>query len=112
MYIMVAGPYSAQTEIEKRENLTKLNKVAAQVAKMGHVPVVGVNAALPIVEAGDFDNPYQEMMRISLALAEKCDAIIYLALSEGVQRELEIFRHKGLPIYNDLSQITPSASSL
>jgi hypothetical protein len=105
MLIMVAGPYSAPTAEKRRQNLKTINLAAALVAAKGHVPVVGVNAALPVVEAGSLNDPYDEIMRISLALAEKCDAILCLATSTGVEMEREIFVKKGLPVYNDIAQI-------
>ena len=105
MLIMVAGPYSAPTGEERKKNLRRINQASYQVSKKGHVPVVGVNAALPIVEAGHFDDPYEEIMRISLALAEKCDAILCLGASRGVEMEKEIFERKGLPVYEDLDEL-------
>ena len=105
MLIMVAGPYSAPTEEERQRNLNKINQAAARVSEKGHVPVVGVNAALPVVDAGNFDNPYNEIMRISVALAEKCDAILCLGRSRGVEMEKAVFARKGLPVYEDLSEI-------
>ena len=105
MLIMVAGPYSAPTEEERQRNLNKINQAAAKVSEKGHIPVVGVNAALPVVDAGNFDNPYDEIMRISVALADKCDAILCLGTSRGVEMEKEIFTRKGLPIYENVSEI-------
>lgn len=105
MLIMVAGPYSAPTEAERKNNLEKINRAAAQVVEKGHVPVVGVNAALPIVEIGHFDDEYDVIMRISVALAEKCDAILCLGTSRGVEMEKQAFVSKGLPVYEDLSEI-------
>ena len=105
MLIMVAGPYSAPTEAERKNNLEKINRAAAQVVEKGHVPVVGVNAALPIVEIGHFDDKYDVIMRISVALAEKCDAILCLGTSRGVEMEKQAFVSKGLPVYEDLSEI-------
>ena len=66
---------------------------------------MGVNAALPVVNAGHFDVPNDEIMRISLALAEKCDAILCLGTSRGVEMEREIFARKGLPVYGDLDDL-------
>jgi hypothetical protein len=105
MLIMVAGPYSAPTEEERRKNLKRINEAAYHVSQMGHIPVVGVNAALPVVEAGHFENPNDEIMRISLALAEKCDAILCLGTSRGVEMEKEIFMRGGLPVYEDLEEL-------
>jgi len=105
MLIMVAGPYSAPTEKERQENLRTINQAAVKVSKRGHIPVVGVNAALPIVNEGDFTSPYDEIMRISLALAERCDAILCLGTSKGVEMERKIFIDKGLPVYESLDEL-------
>jgi hypothetical protein len=105
MLIMVAGPYSAPTEAERKQNLVKINTAAVQVVEKGHIPVVGVNAALPIVEMGNFKNDYDVIMSISVALAEKCDAILTLGTSKGVEMEKQAFAKRGLPVYEDLSEI-------
>ena len=44
MLIAVAGPYSAETQEHRQRNLNVLNQAAAAILKLGHVPVVGVNA--------------------------------------------------------------------
>ena len=77
MLIAVAGPYSAETAEQRKHNLEALNKAAAAVMKRGHVPVVGVNAALPVLEWLEPEvDRYEAIMAISLALVEKCDAIL------------------------------------
>jgi hypothetical protein len=102
---MIAGPYSAPTEEQRKNNLEKINDAAAAVYRLGHIPVVGVNAAMPVLEAGNFDDPYDVMMRISVALAEKCDAILCLGTSRGVEMEKEAFTKRGLPVYNTLEEV-------
>jgi hypothetical protein len=110
MLIMIAGPYSAPTEEQRQQNLDALNRVAAQVLHQGHIPVIGMNAALPVVEQAKPDNPYQAIMDISLALAEKCDAVLMIGESPGANMEREVFVRKGLPVYNELKEI-PDASA-
>jgi hypothetical protein len=105
MLVMVAGPYSAPTDEERKHNLKKINQAAVQVYERGHIPVVGVNAALPVVEAGIFNDHYDVIMDISKALAEKCDAILCLGTSRGVEMEKEIFLRKGLPVYEDVTTL-------
>ena len=102
---MVAGPYSAPTEEERRANLEKLNRIAYQVFGLGHVPVVGVNAALPIVRAGEVGDPYETIMTISLALADRCDALLLVASSPGADREAARIQARGLPVYRSLDAI-------
>ena len=48
--IAIAGPYYANTEKQRPRNLHKMNKVALKIYEMGHIPVIGVNAALPVVQ--------------------------------------------------------------
>lgn len=109
--IMVAGPYSAATAERRAANLAALNQAAAAVARLGHVPVVGVNAALPILAAAGL--PYTDplMMTISLALAERCDACLQLGRSPGADREAAVIRGRGRPVYASIEGI-PAAADL
>jgi Domain of unknown function (DUF4406) len=109
--IAVAGPYSAETSEECQHNLEVMNKAAARVLKLGHIPVIGVNAALPVVECLGLDaNRYEAIMTISLALVDKCDAILVLGESAGANRERELVKRKGLPVFWDVNDIPPASS--
>ena len=65
MWIMLAGPYSsgnadAQTRAAR---LAVLNAAALEVFRRGHVPVIGVNMALPVIAAaGATDAAFAEIM--------------------------------------------------
>jgi hypothetical protein len=110
MLIAVAGPYSADSHEQRQRNLDSLNEAAAVIFKLGHIPVIGVNAALPVVECLDSDSDrYEAMMIISLALMDKCDAILIIGNSPGVNRERDLIKSKGLPVYDDVNDI-PAAS--
>lgn len=111
--IAVAGPYSATTEAVRQLNLDAMNRAAAEVYKLGHIPVIGVNAALSIVEFLDAaeQDRYEAIMEISLAVVDKCDAILMIAESPGANRERDLIRAKGLPVYNSISDIPPSTRS-
>ena len=112
MLIAVAGPYSADTLEQRQRNLDAMNEAAAGVMNRGHIPVIGVNAALPIVERlGPDTNQYEAMMAISLALVDKCEAILIIGESAGVDREREVIRSKGLAVFSDLSEV-PTAFSI
>lgn len=111
MLIAIAGPYTADTEEQRQRNLDALNRTAVAVLNLGHVPVIGVNAALPIVERlGVKANRYEAIMTISLALVDKCDAILIIGESAGVKRERDLVSSKGLPVYQDLSEIPASTT--
>ena len=106
MLIAVAGPYSADTLEERQGNLAAMNEAAAGVMRLGHIPVIGVNAALPVVEClGTDSNQYESIMAISLALVDKCDAILVIGESPGVNRERDLVQSKGRPVYWTLSEI-------
>ena len=106
MLIAVAGPYSAETAEQRRQNLDALNKAAAAVLQRGHIPVIGVNAALPVLEWLDAEaDCYETIMAISLALVGECDAILVIGESPGVNRERDLVKSKGLPVYTDISEI-------
>ena len=53
MWIMIAGPYrtGAASEAERERNLLALNHAAFEVFRKGHVPVVGVDLAPPVIRA-------------------------------------------------------------
>ena|ERR1700704_5896068 len=111
MLIAVAGPYSADTPEQRQRNLDAMNEAAASVMKLGHIPVIGVNAALPVVGClGPDANQYEAIMAISLALVDKCDAILVIGESAGVTRERDLVKAKGLPVYWDVNDIPPSSS--
>jgi hypothetical protein len=112
MLIAVAGPYSADTPEQRQRNLAAMNEAAAAVMNRGHIPVIGVNAALPVVEClGPDANQYEAMMAISLALVDKCEAILIIGESAGVNRERDLVRSKGLPVYWNLNEIPAAASA-
>jgi DNA-binding response OmpR family regulator len=83
-----AGPYSADTAEQRQRNLDAMNEAAAGVMRRGHIPVIGVNAALPIVERlGTAVDRYEAIMAISLALVAQCEAILVIGESAGANRE-------------------------
>ena len=106
MLIAVAGPYSADTPEQRERNLAMMNQAAAEILKLGHIPVIGVNAALPVVGCLTTDaNQCEAIMAISLALVDKCDAILMIGESPGASRERDLIQSKGLPVYRDISEI-------
>lgn len=105
MLVMISGPFTAGSEEAERENMERINRAAADVPGRGHVPVVGVHAARPVAEAADVEDRYEAIMQISLALAERCDALLFLGESEGACREREVFERRGLPVYADAGEI-------
>ena len=105
MIIGVAGRYSADTEAEQSQNLEALNIAAAMLLEKGHIPLIGLNAALPVVRLASTADPYKAIMEISLAVINGCDALLLLSESPGAGRERDLVQKKGLPIFYSLSEV-------
>ena len=105
MIIGIAGPYSAPTEKQRQENLDALNTAAARVLEAGHLPLVGVNAALPIIQYTEVDHDYEVILSISVAMMGACEALLIIGDSPGVQKEKAVFTAKGLPVYYSLDEV-------
>ena len=105
---MIAGPYrhGSQDPEQWQQNLQVMNEVAYRVFLKGHIPLIGVNMALPVIDVAGEDHYEALMMPISLALAERCEAILRIGgPSNGADREVEKFSSKGLPVYYTLEEI-------
>ncbi|MBL7930694.1 MAG: DUF4406 domain-containing protein [Bacteroidia bacterium] len=107
MIIGVAGPYSASTEEERKQNLNKLNTAAARLLEMGHIPLIGINAALPVTNLAKTVDAYKANMEISMAVISACEAILLLGESRGANMERDLIISKGLPVYYSLEEIPP-----
>ncbi len=110
MIIGVAGPYSAPTEVEKAANLERMTEAAARLLEKGHIPLIGIHAAVPIVNAANVPDPYKAIMDISLTVIDKCDALLLLAESRGANMERDWVLSKGLPVYYSLDEV-PAADN-
>ena len=108
LWIMVAGPYraGAMKKAARAANLRVLNEAALAVFRRGHLPVIGVNLALPIIEAAGPESFDEIMMPVSLAVAERCDAVLRIGgPSGGADDEVARFRERGLPVFHALDEI-------
>jgi hypothetical protein len=108
MWIMIAGPYGtgAPSDADRVANLKALNEAALQVFRRGHVPVVGVNLALPIVEAGGQGAYGEIMLPLSLALAERCDAVLRIGgASMGADQEVERIVGRGGRVFRAVDDV-------
>ncbi len=109
MIIGVAGPYSAPTVEQRQLNLDAMNKVAARLLEMGHIPVIGINAALPVLEKANVPNVYKGIMDISLAVIIACDALLMLGDSPGANRERDLILSKGKPVFRTIDELNAFA---
>ncbi len=108
MWIMIAGPYQtgAKSDTDRERNLLALNRAAFEVFRKGHTPIVGVNLALPVIRVAGTKMFDAIMMPLSLALTERCDAILRLdGVSSGADQEVERVRARGGPVYPSIDAI-------
>jgi hypothetical protein len=108
MWIMVAGPYTSGSSDSSvwAQNLRALNSAAYAIFQKGHVPIVGVNLALPIIEGAGPESYSQIMLPLSLSLIERCDAVLRIGgASVGADEEVARFRARGLPVFHSLDEI-------
>ena len=111
MWIMIAGPYSsgAADEAARTANLRVMNRAAVEVFRLGHIPIIGVNMALPVISEAGADSFDEMMMPISLALADRCDSILRIGgPSTGADQEVAKFEARGLPVFRDVDDIPPA----
>ncbi len=108
MWIMVAGPYrsgSSDPEVWA-QNLRTLNRSALAILEKGHVPIIGVNLALPVIETAGQESYGQIMAALSISLTERCDAVLRIeGASQGADDEVETFRARGLSVFRSIDEI-------
>ena len=110
MWIMIAAPYTSGVADAalRAARLAEMNQAALAVLRLGHVPVIGVNMALPIIAAAEGDVFDEVMMPLSLALAARCDAVLRLGgPSQGADQKVARFRLAGKPVFHTLAEIPP-----
>lgn len=105
MIIGVAGPYSAPTAERRQANLNAMNAAAARLLEMGHVPVIGMNAALPVLEQANVADRYKAVIEISLAVISACDALLLIGESPGANKERDLILSLGKPVYTRLQDV-------
>ena len=110
MWIMVGGPYGtgAKSAADRAANLARMNEAALVVWRKGHVPVIGVNMALPMiaVAGGDAAADAEIMMPLSLALAERCDAFLRIGgASVGADQEMARFTAAGKRVFRSVEEV-------
>lgn len=108
LWIMIAGPYTsgASDEDARKANLRTLNQAALAVFEKGHIPIIGVNLALPVVEQAGQERFDELMMPISLAVSDRCDACLRISgPSQGADQEVERFKARGLPVYFSIEDV-------
>ena len=114
LFILIAGPYRSNTGDDPdkiEQNLRCMARVALEVFRLGHLPVLGESLALPLItEAGSRqigDAPFNEIFHpISRRLARRVDAVLRVGgPSKGADEMVAIARDTGKLVFGDISEI-------
>jgi uncharacterized protein DUF1937 len=110
VWIMVGGTYGtgAKSAADRAANLRHMNEAALAVFRKGHVPIIGVNVALPVIAAagGDAAAEAEIMMPLSLALTERCDAFLRVGgNSLGADQEMARFAAAGKRVFRSVEEV-------
>lgn len=114
LMILIAGPYRSGTGDDPDKmaaNLARLEAAAWPIFQKGHVPMIGEWAALPILRGTGGGEPgsatYGAVMHPTAhRLLAKCDGVLRLpGASTGADKDVEIARARGLPVWTALEEI-------
>jgi hypothetical protein len=108
MWIWICGPYAADGDADRRAfNLGALNDAALHVLAQGHVPLIGINMALPMMEAMHLDPEAHDIRRpLSVALMQRCDACLRIGgPSTGADNEVKWFKARERAVYRSLDAV-------
>lgn len=118
MMILIAGPYrsgSGDDPEKMAENLAKLESAAFPIFELGHVPMIGEWAALPILRGAGGGAPggavYDRIMHPTAhRLLARCDGVLRLpGASTGADNDVRIALERGIPVWRDVAEI-PAAT--
>lgn len=115
LMILVAGPYRSGTggdPVLIERNLHNLQQTALEIYKLGHMPMIGEWAALPLAHQagstalGDAIGE-QFMYPVAARLLAHCDAVLRIeGASHGADGDVRIANELGLPVFYSLSELS------
>lgn len=109
--IYIAGPYTAESEIQIRQNVMKALDVGLILWKKGHYPYIPHLTHFVDLRAQESGIPmkWEEYIEWDKAWLEVCDALLFLGNSKGAWKELEYAKKLGKTVYYDVDNV-PSIS--
>jgi hypothetical protein len=112
--ILIAGPYRSNTNDDPLlidANYRRMNEVALQVFRMGHLPVTGEAIALSLIEVAGSqalgDAVWNEIFHpVGRRLVARVDAVLRIGgPSIGADEMVSLARASGKPVYLSISEI-------
>ena len=113
--ILVAGPYRSGTGGDPEKiaaNVEAMTRVALDLFRRGHVPVLGEWFALPLIEQAERDDAggdsFTEIFHpIAERVLARCDGVLRIGgPSEGADRMVDVARRLGKAVYMSIEDIS------
>jgi hypothetical protein len=112
--ILVAGPYRSGTggdPVLIERNLARLQQAALDLYRLGHMPMIGEWAALPLAAqagstaVGDAVSE-QFLYPVAARMLAHCDAVLRIdGASHGADGDVRLAGELGLPVYRRLEDV-------
>jgi hypothetical protein len=117
--ILIAGPYRSGTNGDAAliaSNLERLEAAALAVYRLGHMPMIGEWAALPLaaqagsIAVGDAISR-QFLYPVAARMLRHCDGVLRIpGPSGGADGDVRLATEMGLAVYHDIAEISVSAT--
>ena len=105
--IYIAGPYTAETETLRMQNVNAAIDAAFKLFSKGHYPYIPHLTHFIDLRAQEIGHSlaWEDYIAWDLPWVEACDAILYLKPSRGADLELERARHLRKQIFHSVDEI-------
>jgi hypothetical protein len=116
-FILIAGPYRSNTDDDPsliEANYRRMNEVALELFRMGHLPITGEAIALPLIEVAGSqalgDSIWNEIFHpIGRRLVGCVDAVLRVGgPSIGADEMVTLARAAAKPVYFSTAEVPPS----
>ena len=117
LFILIAGPYRSNTNDDPsliEANYRRMNEVALELFRMGHLPITGEAIALPLIQVAGSqalgDTIWNEIFHpIGRRLVACVDAVLRVGgPSVGADEMVALARAAGKPVYSSIDEVPPS----
>jgi hypothetical protein len=112
--ILVAGPYRSGTGGDLQRitaNVEAMTRVALDLYRRGHLPVLGEWFALPLIEQAERDDAGGDATSeifhpVAERVLARCDGVLRIGgASEGADRMVDVARRLGKTVYTSVEDI-------
>ena len=112
--ILVAGPYRSGTGGDPDRiaaNVDAMTRVALDLYRRGHLPVMGEWFALPLIELAEREDaggdPFDEIFHpVAERVLARCDGVLRIGgASEGADRMVDVARRLGKAVFTSIEDI-------